>query len=243
MARDNLHVHYSAEAYDRYTETSVETYDDGMIRRLRLEEKLRRRQPRVLVDVGTGTAQLLIKIARCPELAHYRLIGTDFFSDMISTAEEAVAKQKLDDRIEIEYADVHDLPYEEGFADTVISRSTIHHWADPVQALREIYRILKPEGIAIIHEPRRDPDPEALADFNRRRAEQGVEPARLDEKFTPGEVQEFINQAGLRKQCIVSAPRRGPSSLGFEVRMSKCHVAKVWLVSCIAKARCAANFW
>lgn len=241
VERGNLHVHYSAEDYDRYTERSVEVYDRGMIRRIRLEDKFRRKVPRTLVDIGTGTAQLLVKVAACPELAHYRLIGTDFFHDMLDSAEATVERHGLHGRIAIEWADVHDLPYDDHFADLVISRSTIHHWADPVQAFREIYRILKPGGVAIIHEPRRDPAPEALADFNRRRAEMGIEPARMEEKFTPNEVRGFLQQAGLSRQSIVSAPRRGPASLGFEVRLSRCHPAKVWLISWVARAKCLAS--
>lgn len=241
QVRENLHVHYSAEAYDRYTERAVEVYDSGMIRRIRLEDKFRRTQRRTLLDVGTGTAQLLVKIAACRDLAHYQLIGTDLFEDMTDLAQETVERNGLNARIRIDRADVHDLPYDDEFADLIISRSTIHHWADPVQAFREIYRVLKPSGTVIIHEPRRDPAPDALFEFNRRRAELGIEPARMDEKFTPQEVQAFLNEAGLQRQSIISAPKRGPASLGFEVRISKCHPVQVWLVSWIARAKCLAN--
>jgi len=61
--RDNMPVHYSAADYDRYTTDAVSTYDDGMIRRLLQEYRLMGRGKRVLLDIGTGTAQLLLKIA------------------------------------------------------------------------------------------------------------------------------------------------------------------------------------
>ncbi|MGQ0634764.1 MAG: class I SAM-dependent methyltransferase [Planctomycetaceae bacterium] len=236
--RANLHVHYSAAKYDEYTATSVAAYDQGMIRRIRLEDSFLRREPRTLIDIGTGTAQLLVKIAALPELAHYQLIGTDYFEDMVEQARDTIARGELGHRIRIEQCDVHDLPYSTDSADLVISRSTIHHWADPARAFREIYRILKPGGVAIIHEPRRDPHPAALEEFNRLRQEMGVEPARMDEKYTPGEAREFLEAAGLRNQYLIAAPRRGPSSLGFEVRISKCHAAKVWVASWMARAAC-----
>ena len=99
----------------------------------------------------------------------------------------------------IDRADVHQMPYSDESADFIISRSTIHHWADPVKAFQEIYRLLTPGGVAIIHEPRRDPHPKALADFNAARAAVGVEPARMDEKFTPTEVKGFLKKAGSGK--------------------------------------------
>ena len=95
---------------------------------------------------------------------------------------------------------------------------------------------LAPGGVAIIHEPRRDPSPDALAEFNRARAAVGVEPARMEEKYTAAEVDAFLRRAGLAKQSIISAPRRGPGSMGFEVRISKCHPFKVWCLRWLARA-------
>ncbi len=241
--RDNMPVHYSAEQYDQYTQHSVDVYDAAMIRRILLEDRLRRRQPRTLLDIGTGTAQLLVKIAALPKLRHYELIGTDFFEDMVQQARLTVKRCELESRITIEQCDVHTLPYTDEFADFVISRSTIHHWADPAKAFQEIYRVLKPGGVAIIHEPRRNPHPAALAEFNRRRSELGVEPARMDEKYTPAEVRQFVNRAGIGNQTIISAPRRGPASLGFEVRISKCGPVKTAVTAAIAWCVCCGGTW
>ena len=241
--RENIPVHYGPELYDNYTAESVEAYDDAMIRRLQQEIRLMGKGPRTLVDIGTGTAQLLIKIARLPEQPRLTLIGTDYFEDMIDKARETVASHGLEDAIAIEQADVHAMPFPDDFTDFVISRSTIHHWAQPLKAFDEIYRILKPGGVAIIHEPRRDPDPEALAEFNRKRQEVGVQPTTLDEKYTPEEIQQFLRSAGLHRQSIVSAPKRGPGSLGFEVRISKCHPLKVYVYSWLAKIKMARDSW
>ena len=219
--RDNMPVHYSAADYDRYTTDAVSTYDDGMIRRLLQEYRLMGRGKRVLLDIGTGTAQLLLKIATDPDFEDIELIGTDFFEDMVEQARQTVAEAELSDRIRIEQSDVHEMPQLEGTADLIISRSTIHHWADPPQAFREVFRLLKRGGVAIIHEPRRDPAPEALAEFNRLRAEQGIEPARMDEKYTSEEVRGFLAEAGLNRNGMVLTPMQGPGALGMEVRISK----------------------
>src|ERR1044071_8396529 len=218
--RENLHVHYSAGDYDRYTEKFVEAYDDSMIKRL-VQESRGGGAEGVLVDVGTGTARLLVKIAAVPELKGLRLVGIDYFEDMIAAAREAVEAGGLGQTIELLQADAHDLPFPDGYADYVISRSTIHHWSDPPRALREVHRVLRPGGVAIIHDVRRDPNPEALERFNELRRQAGVEPARLDEKYTPAEVENFLETAGLAGCSVVTAPSSGPGGLGFEVTITK----------------------
>ncbi len=241
--RNNMPVHYSVEQYDRYTENAVEVYDDAMTRRLLQEQRLMRGKSPTVLDIGTGTAQLLVRMAHDPLLANFRLIGTDFFEDMVAQAQETVRRNNLTHRVSIERSDVHDLPNADNSVEFVISRSTIHHWANPVKAFQEIYRVLKPEGVAIIHEPRRDPNPDALAEFNRQRAAVEVEPSRMDEKYTADEVRQFLKDAGLASQSIVSAPRSGPGSMGFEVRLSKCHPLKVRVISWIAKFKIWRNSW
>ena len=240
--RCNKPVHYSAQLYDEYTTESVERYDEAMIRRLLQELWLVGRGPHTLIDVGTGTARLLVKIAKHPSFTDTRLIGTDYFPDMVAQARETVQRHGLQAQVTIDYADVHDMPYPRDHADFVISRSCIHHWANPVTAFQEIYRVLRCGGVALLHEPRRDPHPEALAEFNHKRDQVGVEPARLEEKYTPEEVKRFLKEAGLHKQSIVSAPKSGPGSLGFEVRLSKCHPLKVHVVSWIARIVLAAKW-
>ena len=236
--RHNLHVHYSAEDYDRYTRQALQEYDDGMMRRLCQEQWLMRCAKPRLLDIGTGTAQLLIHMVQDPRFDSFELTGTDFFEDMLDEARAAVAKSGIDpSRIRLDHNDVHEMPYADDYAHLISSRSTIHHWEDPVRAFREIYRVLRPDGVAIIHEPRRDPHPEALAEFNRRRANLGIEPARLDEKYTPGEVVEFLKQAGIGRYSVVNAPGRGPSSMGFEVRIAKSHPMWVTLFRVLSNIR------
>ncbi len=42
------------------------------------------------------------------------------------------------------------LPFEDASFEVVISRYSAHHWHDVGQALREVYRVLKPGGVLII---------------------------------------------------------------------------------------------
>jgi ubiquinone/menaquinone biosynthesis C-methylase UbiE len=174
-----------------------------------------------VVDVGTGTAVLPIRLAALPIFERAYFIGTDLFADMVNTARTAVGAAGLANRIRIEECDVHSMPFDDNSVDYIISRSTIHHWADPVQAFREIYRVLKGGGKAILHDPRRDPNPEYLEQFNAKRRAAGFEPNDLSEKYTADEVTGFLNAAGIGEYAKVRAPKEGPASMGYEVLLVK----------------------
>ncbi|MGD0774877.1 MAG: class I SAM-dependent methyltransferase [Candidatus Solibacter sp.] len=212
--RANIPVHYSAEAYDRYTQAFLGRFDRLLADRL-LQEFRANPSGRRLLDAGCGTCQFLSRLAGHAELSAVRFIGLDYFADMIQ-----LSRGNVGAGIVLVQGDIHHLPFPPGSIDFVISRSTLHHWADPAAALLEIRRVLAPGGVALIHEIRRDPDPAALTMFNRLRAEAGVEPSRLEEKYTLDEIRQFIARSGLAGEAEIFAPSRGYSSLGCEVRIT-----------------------
>jgi ubiquinone/menaquinone biosynthesis C-methylase UbiE len=220
ITRQNLRVRNSAADYDRYTSTFVDVYDQGMISSLKQACRSRGTDG-VLIDIGTGTAQLPVKIACVPEFAELDIIGTEYFDDMVERARETIRARGLANRIRIDKADVHKMPYPSDHALFIISRSTVHHWADPVQAFSEIFRILKPGGGAIIHDLRRDADETALRNFNRAREEAGVGPTTLEEKYTAAEVMDILGEAGIRHQSEISIPTSGPGAIGIAIHINK----------------------
>lgn len=220
MKMHQPHVRYTAESYDQYTARFVKPFDDMLAKQV-LDEVLPGPDGRVVLDIGTGTARFLVRLAGLDELKGWRLIGTDVFADMIERANQTIADEGFEGRIELLEQDVHAMDLPDGFADIVISRSTLHHWERPVQALAEIDRVLKPGGVAIIHDVRRDPAPEAIAEFNRMRTEAGLPPSFLDEKFTAAEVEGFLAEAGLAEHSRVLAPKSGLGALGMAVEIAK----------------------
>ena len=49
--------------------------------------------------------------------------------------------------------DIHNIPLPEASVDGIICHSVLEHVADPMQATREMYRILKPGGALFLHVP------------------------------------------------------------------------------------------
>lgn len=154
-------------------------------------------------------------------LTGLRLAGTDLFADMIERAHRTLAETGLEGKIDLFEDDIHESRLPAPFADIIISRSTIHHWRNPSQALGEIFRLLKPGGVALIHDVRRDATPEAVAEFNRLRALAGIGPSMLEEKFTAAEVTAFLENAGLSQFARIYAPKKGLMGLGMAIHIRK----------------------
>jgi len=101
----------------------------------------------VCVDVGCGTAVFAIELCRHSELKMYALEKEKAINE---TARLNIEKVQLTDRIIPVLGDAHDLPFEDEFADFVISRGSYHCWKDKVRVFKEIYRVLKKGGIGFI---------------------------------------------------------------------------------------------
>ena len=101
----------------------------------------------VCVDVGCGTAIFAIELCRYSKLKIYALEKEKAINEV---ARMNIEKEQLTDRIIPVLGDAHDLPFEDEFADFVISRGSYHCWGDKVRVFKEIYRTLKKEGIGFV---------------------------------------------------------------------------------------------
>jgi ubiquinone/menaquinone biosynthesis C-methylase UbiE len=116
-----------------------------------------------LPDVGCGSAGLLAEQA-----SNVRYVaGLD-----LSEIQLGMARQRLADRIaagtaEIVKGDAMALPWEDGRFSVVASLDCMKFVPDPQQALREMYRVLRPGGRAVLtldHRIRQDQDESGKVD-------------------------------------------------------------------------------
>ncbi len=99
----------------------------------------------ICVDIGAGPAFLAIALAKLTELTIFAL---DICPEMKSIADANIAEEKLTHRIHTVVADVHDMPFADDYVNLIVSRGSIFFWEDRLTAFREMYRILKPGGVA-----------------------------------------------------------------------------------------------
>ncbi len=108
----------------------------------------------VLVDVGCGPGYLIAVMAE--SLPHLCLIGVDVAQEMIRQASSNISSAEISGKVEFRQGNVQELPFEDNAVDFVVSTFSLHHWSQPEQALREIRRVLKPQGQFLIFDLKRD---------------------------------------------------------------------------------------
>ena len=101
----------------------------------------------VCVDVGCGTAVFAIELCRHSKLRIYAL---EKEKTILQVARMNIEKERLTDKIIPVLGDAHELPFENEFADFIISRGSYHCWKDKTQVFREIHRVLMSGGIGFV---------------------------------------------------------------------------------------------
>lgn len=219
--RTNIRNRHDAETYDRYSSSRMGPWDELFLNRAVAVCPPRSGESPLIVDVGTGTGVLPVLLSQHPRFAGYRITGLEYFPDMVAQARARVAAAERADSITIDEGDAHALPLADGTVDLALSRGTIHHLADPVKALQEMDRVLKPGGVALIHDARRDAPAAVLAAFNAMRAEVGYSPTTLDEKYTLDEIAGIVERSGLSGRARLFAGESGFGAIGFELCLLK----------------------
>lgn len=106
--------------------------------------------PEVIMDIATGTGDLVIKMAQ--QTSASRLIGLDISSGMLEVGKVKVKEEKLDSRIEMVLGDSENLQFDDNSIDAVTVSYGVRNFEDLEKGLGEILRVLKPGGILVILE-------------------------------------------------------------------------------------------
>jgi len=101
----------------------------------------------VCLEVGCGTAIFAIELCRRSNLKIYAL---EKVKAIYEVARMNIENEGLTDRIIPVLGDAHDLPFENEYADLIISRGSYHCWKDKVLVFQEIYRVLKKGGTGFV---------------------------------------------------------------------------------------------
>ena len=104
---------------------------------------IRARGAREVLDVATGTADLLMEICREPSL---RGVGVDIAERMLEVGRDKVAAAGMASRLTLQSGDAMALPFEAAQFDAVTIAFGIRNVSDVSQALGEMYRVLRPGG-------------------------------------------------------------------------------------------------
>jgi ubiquinone/menaquinone biosynthesis C-methylase UbiE len=98
-----------------------------------------------VLDVGCGPGSITLGLAEA--VAPGEVVGVDFQASQVAQAQAlSAARGVMNTRFEV--ADVYRLSFPDGSFDAVFAHAVLMHLREPVQALAEMRRVLRPGGIA-----------------------------------------------------------------------------------------------
>jgi ubiquinone/menaquinone biosynthesis C-methylase UbiE len=104
----------------------------------------------VILDVGTGTAQIPIEM--CRQQPAVTVHAVDLADEMLKLAAANVTAAGFADRITLERANGRQLPHRDGGFAAVVSNSIIHHIPHPFECFAEMVRVCAPGGMLFVRD-------------------------------------------------------------------------------------------
>jgi demethylmenaquinone methyltransferase/2-methoxy-6-polyprenyl-1,4-benzoquinol methylase len=129
------HFDFIAPWYDRIVRLAVSD---------RLPDALKLPHEGILLDAGGGTGRSSFHLRPLVR----RLVVCDFSLPMLKEA-------KIKGDVELAQARSEALPFRDGAFDRIMVIDALHHFFDPLAAIHELARVLRPGGRLLIEEPDR----------------------------------------------------------------------------------------
>jgi SAM-dependent methyltransferase len=122
-----------------------------------------------------------------------RVAGIDIAYDTVHEARKVLLHQKP----QLAVSDVRQLPFRSNAFDLIYSMGTIEHFEEYEVAVQELFRVLKPSGVAIVGVPNKlDPFLRPLLVHLLNRL--GLYAYGMEKSFTQGELRRLLESAGFR---------------------------------------------
>ncbi len=103
-----------------------------------------------LLDLGCGPGSITLGLAEA--VAPGEVVGIDAQATQVERA-RALAEERGVTNATFEVADAYKLPFSENSFDAAFAHVILMHLADPVRALAEVHRVLRPGGVIGVRDP------------------------------------------------------------------------------------------
>ena len=108
------------------------------------------RNARVL-EIAPGPGYLSVALAK---LGPFKITGLDISQSFVRMASEYARREGVSARFI--QGSASDIPLEDGLFDLIVCRAAFKNFSEPLKAINEMHRVLKPGGTAIIIDLRKD---------------------------------------------------------------------------------------
>jgi demethylmenaquinone methyltransferase / 2-methoxy-6-polyprenyl-1,4-benzoquinol methylase len=104
----------------------------------------------VLLDVCTGTADMALEAAR--QFPDAQIVGVDFSRPMVALGAVKIERARLGERVQLQVAPAEALPFAHDSFDAATVAFGLRNVPDRLRGLREMLRVVRPGGRAVVLE-------------------------------------------------------------------------------------------
>ncbi|MBS7617070.1 class I SAM-dependent methyltransferase [Candidatus Bathyarchaeota archaeon] len=101
----------------------------------------------VCLDLGCGLGWFGIELAKLTDLEVF-LLDMDF--DKLLKARDNALKENVKNRVHLQLADAHNLPFKDHSVNLLVCRGAVFFWERPDIAFKEVYRVMKTSAISFL---------------------------------------------------------------------------------------------
>lgn len=117
--------------------------------RKRAVKLLRKQQPKVILDIATGTGDFAIEAL---SLKPDKIVGVDISEGMLAVGREKIAKIGKQNIITLQTGDSESLTFGDNYFDAVIVSFGVRNFQNLLAGLTEMNRVMKPNGTCVVVE-------------------------------------------------------------------------------------------
>jgi len=117
--------------------------------RKRAIKLLKKRQPKVILDIASGTGDFAIEaLSLNPE----KIVGVDISEGMLAVGREKIKKLGKQDIITLQSGDSESLSFADNYFDAVIVSFGVRNFQNLLAGLTEMNRVMKSDGMCVVVE-------------------------------------------------------------------------------------------
>jgi ubiquinone/menaquinone biosynthesis C-methylase UbiE len=110
-----------------------------------------------VLEIAPGPGYFCLELAR---LGRYQITGLDISRSFVEMARRNAAQ--AGHRIDFRQGNASDMPFAGDSFDFTFCQAAFKNFSEPVEAIAEMYRVLRPHGVAVIADLRRDASPQEI---------------------------------------------------------------------------------
>ena len=175
---------YFKETANMWDDIRKDYYDENLRDIITRRANIKPRD--VVLDIGCGTAFLSLGVSKAVGKSG-KVLCFDISEEMMKKAKENLSNAGVSN-VEFRVGDAEDIPLEDNSVDAVVGNMVLHHCPDPESAIKEMARVLKPNGRLVLADME-EHDEKWLKN----------EMADLWLGFNLRKIEEMFRQAGLKK--------------------------------------------